>query len=48
MPQNICTRLCKCKCKKFGHVSVNDLHLHEIYTPYIWLLTLTRTTLVKT
>jgi hypothetical protein len=23
----------KCKCKKFGHVTVNDLHLHWIYTP---------------
>jgi hypothetical protein len=38
----------KCKCKKFGHVSVNDLHLHCIYTPYIWLLTCTCTTLVCT
>ncbi len=36
----------KCKCKKIGCVSVNDLHLHWICTPYIWLLTLTRTTLV--
>jgi hypothetical protein len=31
---------------KFGHVNVNDLHLHQIYTPYIWLLTLTRKTLL--
>jgi hypothetical protein len=38
----------KCKCKKFGHVSVNDLHLHWIYTPYIWLLTCTCATLVRT
>jgi hypothetical protein len=22
---------CKCKCKKVGHVSVNDLHLHGLY-----------------
>jgi hypothetical protein len=33
---------------KFGRVSANDLHLHWIYTPNIWLLTLTRTTLVTT
>jgi hypothetical protein len=33
----------KCKCKKLRH-----LHLYRIYTPYIWLLTLTRTTLVET
>jgi hypothetical protein len=50
--------LCKCKkyiytlqqdkrkCEKFGRV--NDLHLHWIYTPYIWLLTLTGITLVLT
>ncbi len=25
------------KCKKFVLVSVNDLHLHEIYMPYIQL-----------
>ncbi len=25
----------KCKCKKFGRVSVNDLHIHEIYMQYI-------------
>jgi hypothetical protein len=31
---------------KFGRVIVNDLHLHWIYTPYIWLMTLTRTTLL--
>jgi len=30
----------KCKCKKIGCVTVNDLHLHKIYTPYIWLLTI--------
>jgi len=30
-----------CKCKKFGHVNINDLHLHKIYTLYIRLLTLT-------
>jgi hypothetical protein len=41
-------RQCKCKCKKFGHVNVNDLHLHEIYMSYKWLLTLTCTTLVVT
>jgi hypothetical protein len=35
-----------CKCKKFGHVNVNDLHSHMIYTPYIQLLTHTHTTLV--
>jgi hypothetical protein len=33
---------------KFGCVSVNDLHLHWIYTLYIWLLTFIRTTLVWT
>jgi len=38
----------KCICKNFGHVSVNDLHLHWIYTLYIQLLTLTCTTLVWT
>jgi hypothetical protein len=27
-----------CKCKKFGNLSVNDLHLHGIFTLYIWLL----------
>ncbi len=31
----------KCKCKKFRYVIVNDLHLHEIYTPYTRLFTLT-------
>jgi hypothetical protein len=31
----------KRNCKKFGHVNVNDLHLHGIYTLYIWLLALT-------
>jgi hypothetical protein len=36
----------KCKCKKIGHVTVNDLHLHWIYALYIWLLTRTCTTLV--
>ncbi len=25
----------RCKCKKIGHVSVNDLHLHGMYMPYI-------------
>ncbi len=25
-----------CKCKKFGHVSVNDLHLHWIYMSCIY------------
>jgi hypothetical protein len=35
----------KCKCKKFECDSVNNLHLHWIYMPYIWLLTLTCTTL---
>jgi hypothetical protein len=35
----------KCKCKKIWCVS-DDLHLHWIYTPYIWLLTLTHTTLL--
>jgi hypothetical protein len=29
-------------------ISVNDLHLHEIYVSYVRLLTLTHTTLVKT
>jgi hypothetical protein len=38
----------KCKCKKLGHVSVNDLHLRWIYTPYIRLWTLRSTTLVST
>jgi hypothetical protein len=38
----------KCKCKIFGHVNVNDLHLHWIYPPYIRLLTFTHTTLVCT
>ncbi len=38
----------KCKCKMFIRVNVNDLHLHEIYMPYIQLLTLTHTTLVIT
>ncbi len=33
---------------KVGRVNVNDLHLLWIYTPYIWLLTLTHTTLVQT
>jgi hypothetical protein len=33
----------KCKCKKFKHVSVNDLHIHEIYMPYIQLFKLIRT-----
>jgi len=32
---------------KFGRVNVNDLHLHWIYRSYIWVLTLTRTTLVQ-
>jgi hypothetical protein len=36
----------KCKCKKVGRVTVNDLHLHWIYTSYIQLLTHTCTTLV--
>jgi hypothetical protein len=31
-----------------GHVSINNLHLHYIYMLYIWLLTLTHTTLVWT
>ncbi len=31
----------KCKFKKFRYAFVNDLHLHEIYTPYIQLFTLT-------
>jgi len=30
----------KCKCKKFGHLSVNDLHLHWIYRSYVRLLRL--------
>jgi hypothetical protein len=38
------------KCKKIqlhiDSVSVNDLHLHKLYMPYIWLYTLTHTTLV--
>ncbi len=38
----------KYKCKKLGGVSVNDLHLHWIYMWYIWLLTLTCTTLAIT
>jgi hypothetical protein len=38
---------CKCKCKKIGHVSVNDLHLHGLYKRYVQLLTFTHTTLVK-
>ncbi len=37
----------QCKSKKFGRISVNHLHLHEIYMPFIWLLTL-NTTLVRT
>jgi hypothetical protein len=37
-----------CKCKKFGSISVNDLHLHRIYTPYIWPLTLTGTNTPRT
>lgn len=32
-PQNIYTRLYKCK--RFGHVSVNDLNLHRICISYI-------------
>jgi hypothetical protein len=36
----------KCKCKTFGHVSVNDLHLQWIYMSYILLLIFTCTTLV--
>ncbi len=28
-----------CKCKKFEHVNINDLRLHNIYTLYIRLLT---------
>ncbi len=28
-------QLCKCNCKKFGHVSVNDLQIHKIYKLYI-------------
>jgi len=28
-----------CKCKKFEHVNINDLHLHKIYRLYIRLLT---------
>jgi len=38
----------KCKCKNIWHVSVNDLRLHWIYRPYIRLLTLISTTLVRT
>jgi hypothetical protein len=34
--------------KKLEYVHVNDLHLHLIYMQYIWLLTLTRTTLAIT
>jgi hypothetical protein len=30
-------------CKKFKCVSVNHLHLHEIYMPYIQLLTCAHT-----
>lgn len=37
----------KCKCKKLKYVNRNDLFLHNIYTPYIRLLTLTYTTLVN-
>jgi hypothetical protein len=40
--------IASCKCKRFICVNVNDLHLHEIYMPYIWLLTLTHATLVIT
>ncbi len=57
-PKTFYTGLCKCmwhiftlalcKCKTFGRVSGNDLHLHYIYTLYIRLLTLTHTTLVWT
>jgi hypothetical protein len=36
------------KCKIFGCVSVNDLHLHWTYTLYIRLLTFTSTALVRT
>jgi hypothetical protein len=36
----------ECKCEKFNRLSINDIYLHEIYMPYIWLLKLTRTTLV--
>ncbi len=32
----------------YSRVSVNNLHLHKIYIPYIWLLTLTFTRLVGT
>ncbi len=35
-------------CKKFEGVSVNDLHLHEIYKLYIRLRTLAHITLVLT
>jgi hypothetical protein len=47
MSQNIYTGPCKCiwqiftlalcKCEKFEHLGVNDLHLHEIYTLYIYI-----------
>jgi hypothetical protein len=52
--------LCKCKniyihsnrisvsVKNLDMLSVNHLHLHGIYMPYIWLLTLTHTTLEGT
>ncbi len=37
----------KCKCKTFEHVNANDLHLNDIYTSYMLLLTsFTCTTLV--
>jgi hypothetical protein len=36
----------KCKCKEFGHISVNNLHLHWIYMLYISLLIVIHTTLV--
>jgi hypothetical protein len=39
---------CKCNCIEKICVSVNDLHLHGLYTPHIQLYTLTRTTLVYT
>jgi hypothetical protein len=38
----------KCRCKKIEHVTVSDLHLYWIYTTYIWLLTRTCITLVRT
>jgi hypothetical protein len=34
----------KWKCKKIERETVNDLHLHKIYMPYICLLTLMHTT----